>query len=923
MRRFLLLIITILIATSTAIAQRAGTMKANITLSVKDSSTNAPLGLVTATLTRIDYKKNREVFTYAISDTLGAIRFNSVPSSDYEISLQYMGYFMKIIPNVKVDSRELMVGNNTKDLGVVKLRENVAELNAITVKDHVVPIKYLGDTIQYNAAAYKLSDTDVLEDFFKKLPGWSVDNNGRITANGKVIEQITVNGRIFFLNDPVFVSRNLPAKILKNIKLFEKQSERSKYTGIDDGARTNTVDVSVREDMLNGWLGDVSAGGGTDERYKGKEFIANFNKYNQIAIIGNISNLNESSIFQGAPSQTNSADSRSYSIGSNLNLSSKKNKYSTDISYNLKGNDNITETEIYRQNFIKDSSFVNESSARKENNTTSHIINGEISRNDKKIMMVIKPMVRYTYGNYSNSTNYKTIGGESGILIKEGESNDSGKRDQESISTDFQIVKRMKKVKRTLSLTGNLGFDRSANEGRNRISGESNQRYNVDNNSIKLSTQLSYTEPLNKKMVLVGNWGLSTSLSNLNKETYNTDNSGNFTILDPNLSDQSENTELRQNIELQLQKPKGKEETSYYMMGVSLMPSYIKRNSEGNSFDKWFVNVAPKAEFRITTPNSFQSIFIYKANVRTPDLSQMMPVPDNTDPLYFRLGNKNLKGEYEHAVSLIMRQIAAGTAGGYASGIFFNMDASYYTSRIINKSWFDEKGVQYSMPYNDGGDYSVRSRLMTNLPFFKGALAFSDMVNAGYYNNISYIDGTRNITKRVVFGEKADLAFNYGDLRVDVGASFNYEVSENSIYPGKKKATWRNSIDGSISYILPLEINFRTDVDYQFFSGYKGQNDKPYLLWNANISKSIIRNKLIATLSASDILNQNKNIQRVVSDFYIQETRYNIVRQYFLFTLTYKFFTGGTTGAFKERVNSIFRNQEKNAFLNEVMDIKR
>lgn len=922
MRQFFLVLFIIMINAFAANAQRAGTTRANITLSVRDSSTNTPLGLVTATLTRIDYNKNREVFTYAISDTLGAIRFNSVPISEYEISLQYMGYFMKVIPNIKIEAKELIQGNNIKDLGVIKLRENAAELNAITVKDHVVPIKYLGDTIQYNAAAYKLSDTDVLEDFFKKLPGWSVDNNGRITANGKVIEQITVNGRIFFFNDPVFVSRNLPAKILKNIKLFEKQSERSKFTGIDDGARTNTVDVAVREDMLNGWLGDVSAGGGTDKRYKGKEFIANFNKYNQIAIIGNISNLNEPSIFPGAPSQTNSADSRSYSLGSNLNLSSTKNKYSTDISYNLKGNDNIIETEVYRQNFIKDSSFVYESSARKENNTTSHILNGEISRNDKKIMLVIKPMVRYTYGNYSNSTNYKTIGGESGIVIKEGDSKDSGKRDQESFSTDFQITKRMNKARRTLSLTGKLGFDRSANEGRNRISDESDQRYNVDNNSIKLSTQLSYTEPLTKKMILAGNWGFSTSFSNLNKETFNPDNSGNFTILDPTLSDRSDNTELRQNFDLQLQKPKGKGERSSYMVGVSLMPSYIKRNSAGNSFDKWFVNVAPKAEFRITTTNLLQAFFTYKANVRTPDLSQMMPVPDNTDPLYFRMGNKNLKGEYEHSAFMRLSKIS-GSTGSYANGYFFDIDASYFTNRIINKSWFDENGVQYSMPFNDGGDYSVQSRLMTNLPFFKGVLGFSDIITAGHYNNISYIDGARNVTKRVVFGEKADLTINYGDLRIDVGASFNYELSENSIYPGKKNSTWRNNIDGSISYILPLEINFRSDISYQFFSGYKGQNDKPYLLWNANLSKSIIRNKLIATLSARDILNQNKNIQRVVSDFYIQETRYNIVRQYFLFTLTYKFFTGGTTGAFKERVNSIFRNQERNAFINEINDIKR
>jgi len=909
MRALVLVVTTLLITLSTNAQQRGVIMSANIILSVQDSLTKAPLEFVTAVLSKIDKNKNKEIFTYAISDSSGTIKFNRIPVSDYEISLQYVGYFMKLVTNIMIDGRDLLKGDNKKDLGVIELKENVKELNAVTIKDHIAPIKYLGDTIQYNAAAFKLSETDVLEDFFKKLPGWSVDNNGRITANGKVIEQITVNGRIFFLNDPVFVSRNLPAKILKNIKLFEKQSEKSKFTGIDDGARTNTVDVAIKEDMLNGWLGNISAGGGTDGRYKGKEFLANFNKYNQVAIIGNASNLNEPSIIPGA-TQTNSGESHNYSLGSNLNLTDRKNRYSTDISYKLNGTDNVSETDIHRLNYIKDSSFVYEKSARNENNTIAHSFNGVINKNDSKNMIVIKPMVRFSYGDYSNSTKYKIMGGESGTILNEGESKDAGKRDQESISTDFQFVRRAKKPRRTLSINGKLGFDRSANDGRNSISGRSDQKYNINNNSIKLSALVSYTEPMTKKMVLVTNWGVTSSLSKLNKETYNPDNYGNFTQLDPLLSDRSDNTELRQNIDLSLQKPKGKGERSYYMIGISILPSYIKRISEGGNIDKWFINVAPKAELRIATPKLFEVFLKYNANSRTPDLSQMMPVPDNTNPQYFRIGNRELKGEYEHAASLRLMKIT-NISRGFASGIYFNTNVSYFTSKIINKSWFDNKGVQYSMPYNDKGDYAMTAKLGFDLPFFKGVLSCMNATSAGYYNNISYIGEGRNITKRTVFGEKAGLTINIDDLYLNAGASFNYEKSENSIYPGKKNSTWRNSIDGSLKYIFPLEIDFRTEISYQFFTGYTTQNDKSYFLWNADISKTLIRNKLILTVSARDILNQNKNIQREVTDFYVQETRYSIIRQYFLFTFTYKFFTGGKTGAFRNRVNSILRSQER------------
>ncbi len=276
---------------SSDIHSQTRNVNVNLSLTVRDSVTNAPLEWVTASIIQLKGEERGEVFAYAISDSSGLITFNRLPFARYELSLQQMGYFMRVIPEIKFNVAEVLSGNNNHQLGTILMQENPMELEAAVVRDRVKPIVYLGDTIQYNVAAYNVSDNDMLEDFLRKLPGWTIDNSGRIVAHGKVIEQITVNGRTFFMNDPVFVSQNLPANILKNIKLFEKQSEAARFTGVDDGKRTQTVDVTVKEDMLKGWLGNLSAGKGTEKRDKHKGFIARFDKYNQVALVGNYSNV--------------------------------------------------------------------------------------------------------------------------------------------------------------------------------------------------------------------------------------------------------------------------------------------------------------------------------------------------------------------------------------------------------------------------------------------------------------------------------------------------------------------------------------------------------------------------------------------------------------------------------------------------------
>ena len=876
----------------------------NISLVVRDSKSNSPLELVTAVLYRLDKTDAKEVFAYALSDSSGHIVFNRLPFAEYEISLQYMGYFMEIISEIKFDIHEVLKGNRSRNMGVIRMKENPVELEAAIVRDRVKPVVYLGDTIQYNAAAFNLSDSDMLEDFFKKLPGWSVDNNGRITANGKIIEQITINGRVFFMNDPVFVSRNIPAKILKNIKLFEKQSQRAMFSGVDDGKRTNTVDVTVKEDMLKGWLGNLTAGTGTNSRVKNKGFVANFNKYNQVAIIGNYSNVTENI---GSPAAYGPG-SKDYDFGVNSNIASKKNNFEADISYSFKGRERVVDKSVYRVNYLQDSSFVNDNILINNSENTVHEIKGVVRSTGGKTMIVVNPRASFSNNINFRDDYYKLYGGLSGSLLFEGQSSDLRRTENKSLSTDIQITRKTNKRNRTIGFDGSISYSDGIGNGSFVKQDESEQQYFSDNNKFELSAAFNFTEPFIGKTILGVNYRISSGFLSVEKRTYRMDvPDGTFL---PSLSEESDNVEIIQKIDFFLQKPKAKGEKSFLQVGISFLPSYLKRDSPVGGFDKWFSNFSPNLQYRYTSSNLFLINLSYNGSVLNPDMGLLAPVPDNTNPLYFRIGNKDLESEQQHRVNISLRKLTDMRAG-FASGILLSTDASFFQNRIINKSWYEQDGVQYSMPVNASGDYSVASSLLFDLPVFDGKASLYNSLSYGLYSNISFINGLENITKRRVLGDVIKFSLNIGNLSLHTGASIHAENSSYSVHSDKTNRTWRSSVDGSVRYQFPYGLEIKTALSYQSFKGFTTGEDKPYLLWNADISKTVVRNKLIFTVSARDILNQNKCVQYQVSDFYIQETRNSVVRQYFLFSVTYKFFTGGKGAAFRNRVNSLLRTNEK------------
>ena len=220
-----------------------------------DDSTGEALGFATVSLTKDGQSKPAK---YTLSDDKGSFSMSSVRNGSYAIVAELLGY--------EPYSAQLKVENNKSiDLGEIRMKVDKEQLEAAEVSAVGNPVIVKKDTIEYNAGSFLSTDNDNLVDLLKKMPGIEVADNGTITVNGQSVSKITVQGKTFFLDDPQVASQNIPAKLVKKLKVIRKKSEQAEFTGIDDGQEETVIDLGLTEGAnLNGVVGRVTAGVGHD-----------------------------------------------------------------------------------------------------------------------------------------------------------------------------------------------------------------------------------------------------------------------------------------------------------------------------------------------------------------------------------------------------------------------------------------------------------------------------------------------------------------------------------------------------------------------------------------------------------------------------------------------------------------------------------
>ena len=149
-------------------------------------------------------------------------------------------------------------------MGTLYLEEQVEQLGEVLVSAERAPIAVKKDTLEFNASSFKTRPDANVEDVLRKLPGVAIDANGTITVNGQEVDQVLVNGQVFFSKDPKVATKSLPKDIISKIQITNTKTKTEERTGDDAQSENKTINLTIKEDKNKGYLTRMAGGYGTD-----------------------------------------------------------------------------------------------------------------------------------------------------------------------------------------------------------------------------------------------------------------------------------------------------------------------------------------------------------------------------------------------------------------------------------------------------------------------------------------------------------------------------------------------------------------------------------------------------------------------------------------------------------------------------------
>ena len=918
-RRILFSLLIALLSAWGLSAQQKGNSSLKVRLT--DSVSHEPVSYATVYVSK---DGTTEKAYYAMTDGDGRGEIANIPAGKYVFVAELMGYY-RITHKV-----ELKEGVN--DLGEMLMNEDITMLNEVVVTAVGNQVVVKKDTVEYTATLFKTTDNDMLEDLLKKFPGMEVDSDGGITYQGETITKIMIDGKEFFLDDPSLASKNIPAKIINKVKVVNKKSDQAEFTGIDDGEEEKVLDLSVKPGLLESWFGNVAAGGGhdlqTDEhaaRYQASGMVGRFTEDNQISIIFNGNNTNNRGF--GDMGMGGGMRGRGFGgnrggimttwmggINANMNIGGDRDR-ELGGNYLYSGMTRDVEERSSRTTFLNDSV-----SQHTDNNETSYMYSDghrggleiDYKFNDKTSLL-FRPSFNYNTSRYDERSEYSTDNTRTG-KVNDGISEASS--DGISWRTNGRILYRQRigeKAGRTLSLNVDYSISNSDYTGTNYSltntyadgspSGKEsvNQSYVQREDSYSASADLTYTEPLGKNFFLLGSYRFNWSNSQSEKDTRDILDDGTVSdVLDSTYSSRMQNTFLRHRMQLSFMK----QEKNYNLqLGVNAQPSTTITNDDFNpernvNYTVW--NFAPSARFDYNFSNNEFLRINYNGSTSQPSVTQLMPVPDNSDPLYVTVGNMSLKPEFSNRFNMRYNYTDMESFSTYSVMGGFN----FTKDDIINASWYNSTGTQYTVPVNsDRPTLGGNVMLMTNSQFGKSGFSLMTFTRGSVTSSLSYTGDNPEAetfeqiqdyliggrTTSMSLSENITFVFRNDYIETRLGASASYRKAWYEIASQARADTWDNAVFAEVNATLPWGMELRTDARYNYYIGYEAGFGEPELMWNAEISQLFLKDKMTLRFKVYDILNQAKNNYRTTTDNYVEDTYNNTLGQYFMISLVYRF----------------------------------
>ena len=219
---------------------------------VIDSLSRQPVEFASSYIVR---QGDSTILNFALSGKDGSVTFDQVSVGKYVIYVEQLGYkpfaMSFSIPEEFTRSHSL---------GSLAISPDPEQLAAARVSGEASPITMVKDTVVYNAGSFKVGDDAKLGELLSKMPGIEVGSGG-LKVNGSEVKNITIGGRTFFLNDPMMAVNTIPAKIVRNVKVYESDPENSSGTMVSGTEKETVMDIALKPEYEEGFFGSLSFSG--------------------------------------------------------------------------------------------------------------------------------------------------------------------------------------------------------------------------------------------------------------------------------------------------------------------------------------------------------------------------------------------------------------------------------------------------------------------------------------------------------------------------------------------------------------------------------------------------------------------------------------------------------------------------------------
>jgi len=893
---FLLLIFLLLLTSQNSTAQNstAPSHGGRVSGKVVDGKTQLPLEYSIVSLLNI---KDSTHVKGISSNREGLFVIENIAAGNYYLKISFLGY--------KTIWRSLGIfADKALDAGVFKMEEGVT-LREIAIQGEITAVAVKHDTTSFNTAAFKTPPDAMVEDGLKKLPGIEVDKDGNITANGKSVNKVTVDGKEFFGNDPKLAIKNIPYNAVEKINLVEDKTEQAKITGVDDGKREKVLDLKLKKDMKKGWFGSTSLAGGTRSRYMGSASINRFTETRQLNALLLTNNINQRGFstedagsFGGYT--TSLGDSygltTTHSGGLNYSDSYGKNKKTLlNSSYFAAQSTNLLQDENNIQQTQRNALFYNVNNSLNNRTDQLHRISLRLTAVlDSLTNITIQSGTPITINKSKKIENFAQSD-SARALINNGFNNYSNQTSKLQTSGSVGLSRRLKHRNGTISWYGYWLYSPSVSD--NNTQSESifhqstkpniliNREEAINENGYFVNTNLTLNRAItkDKKTFLTITPGFNTGAGNTDRNTleYNPHN-GLYELqldsLSNYLTTSTTNTSLALGFNRTIK-------NIYIYLNSSFTDIVHKGNIRNNKYDevvsKHFFGITPNLAFTYDLSPSKKLSFRFNTSNDVPTINDLFVKQNNNNPINVRLGNPDLKlgtslnSTLSYSTSNTSRKTYSNWALSYSKAL----------NSVTRQSYFDEEtGITYVKPVNTDGIYFITANGGMSIPTNVKGLMINPIMRANRSRNTQFLNGEMNRSDRVGGGGTLKLSYDYK-------LKFNATISNRMNYSHVTNSSQIRGNSNIISVFNTANISYEPIKKWRIVadvnrSSYSSQS---VTLFNAGLQYyAMEKGSLILEVKAFDLLNRNQNIVRYITETQIVDSRSNNLRHYFFMRLTYR-----------------------------------